>query len=269
MSKPLAVNRLGDTLHTGLIYHAALSAGLLPEAARELPMLSPYTKLFEGASFIPVASATATFGDGRKPWTGGPTHNQHVRDKMAWLYDLSGLDLAIYLPMAQPVPTDNTVVFCPHAHPGQPYKEWAPANWLSLVEEARGLGFKPIATGNPPGNHRIQGLDYMPYYPAHVLAHRLAAAAAIVSVDTGIVHLADAMGNPPIGLYGATSTVAYGPYIDKSYCVDHHRTVFERGNAYDTSALNLRAPMRSIHVDHVVAQLRRRLSPSRRITHGP
>src|SRR5690606_37705357 len=54
------------------------------------------------------------------------------------------------------------------------------------------------------------------------LAALVAGARALIGPDSGHLHLADALGIPAIGLYGATSSLTYGPYRDRTLCIDTH-----------------------------------------------
>ena len=51
------------------------------------------------------------------------------------------------------------------------------------------------------------------------LARLALKADAVVSPDTGILHLADAIGAKVIGLYGPTSPAKYAPYNNQGYVV--------------------------------------------------
>lgn len=49
-------------------------------------------------------------------------------------------------------------------------------------------------------------------------------AVAVVSPDTGLLHIADATGTKAIGLYGPTSPAKYAPYNNKDRIVSHYET---------------------------------------------
>lgn len=46
------------------------------------------------------------------------------------------------------------------------------------------------------------------------------------------MHLADALKVPVLGLYGATSSLTYGPYRDRTLCVDTYAEHTRVGDRY-------------------------------------
>ncbi len=48
----------------------------------------------------------------------------------------------------------------------------------------------------------------------------LARATALVSPDSGPVHMATMVGTPVVGLYAATNPARTGPYLSRQWCVD-------------------------------------------------
>jgi len=93
-----------------------------------------------------------------------------------------------------------------------PTKHWPEAYWLDLARRAAATG---LAIKLPWGNeeeHRRAGriaavsdaAEVLPAMTLSELAAVIAAARAVVGVDTGLVHLAAALGTPCITLYGST-----------------------------------------------------------------
>ncbi|MDE7240458.1 glycosyltransferase family 9 protein [Desulfovibrio sp.] len=102
-------------------------------------------------------------------------------------------------------------------------KEWPAEHWARLSRELTAAGFSVWLTGSAadaPRNAAFLG-GHMPGAPhVHSLAGRLslpqlawllARADAVVSVNTGIMHLAALAGAPTVGLHGATNPKRWGP----------------------------------------------------------
>lgn len=175
-----------------------------------------------------------------------PVHGEHVRDTIAATLGVRG-DLRLRLELG--ARGHGWVVICPHANAS--YKEWPDARWAQVREafpEAR------VATARQRpflGQHHAQlGLEE--------LAQLLAGASLVVAVDSGPIHLADALGVPVLGLYAATSALTYGPYSQRNRCIDkHHEASDAQGLSYD-SARHLQAgdAMHRIGVDEVIQRMR-------------
>jgi heptosyltransferase I len=117
-----------------------------------------------------------------------------------------------------------------HMFPGgfkSGYKEWAQANWLWLANELLKMGFSVGVTGagadteravafaealgNPQGLELVAGRLKLGELPAY-----LSASAAVVSVNTGVMHVAAALGCPLVALHGPTSPLRWGPLCERS-----------------------------------------------------
>ncbi|MBD5646694.1 MAG: glycosyltransferase family 9 protein [Desulfovibrio sp.] len=102
-------------------------------------------------------------------------------------------------------------------------KEWPAAHWARLARELTGAGFSLWLTGSAGDAPRNAAFlrEYLPGAQyVHSLAGRtslpelawlLARADAVVSVNTGIMHLAALAGAPTVGLHGATNPRRWGP----------------------------------------------------------
>jgi len=131
-------------------------------------------------------------------------------------------------PQALPVPLGTVYVvinpgFSGLLRPGyRSHRGWPLAHWQVLVEtltESAGLavlvngtrdeqrGFAPLL--QIPGVHSLFGSS-LP-----VLCTALQHAAALVTVDTGTMHLATALGTPVAALFGPTDPTLTGPYSTK------------------------------------------------------
>ena len=98
-------------------------------------------------------------------------------------------------------------------------KRWPPAHFAALAQSLAAEGYAPWVLGGP-GDAAIG--DQVSALSPHVvnLAGRttlpqaidlIAAASAVVSNDSGLMHVAAALGRPVIGLYGPTSPVFAPP----------------------------------------------------------
>jgi ADP-heptose:LPS heptosyltransferase len=115
----------------------------------------------------------------------------------------------------------RTVVF--HMFPGgsqAPFKEWPADQWGQLAHELIGLGFQVCLTGGPADMQRNNdfvrragapvGISVLQPTDLAPLAAWLREAAAVLTVDTGIAHLAGAVGAPTLVLHGPTSPQRWG-----------------------------------------------------------
>ena len=112
------------------------------------------------------------------------------------------------------------VVF--HMWPGgyqSELREWPAQFWQELAEFSAASGFSVVLTGVKSDRRRNEQLISGSSAGIHDLAGKfnlaqtsqvLQHAAAVVSVNTGIMHLAAALGTPTIGLSGPTSVARWG-----------------------------------------------------------
>jgi ADP-heptose:LPS heptosyltransferase len=116
----------------------------------------------------------------------------------------------------------NYVVF--HLWPGgylSHLREWPEESWLQLARQAAGEGFSIVLTGTKSDRQRNQALvaqmpasvqvcDVAGQFDLADTAQLLKQAAAVVSVNTGIMHLSAAIGTPTVGISGPTSVARWG-----------------------------------------------------------
>jgi heptosyltransferase I len=119
-------------------------------------------------------------------------------------------------------------------------RNWSAERYAAVADHAaREHGMQVLLCGGPsaveremgaailrharttPGN-RI-GADTLPE-----LLALLARAAALVSPDSGPVHMATMVGTPVIGLYAATNPSRTGPYFSRNWCVDAYGQAAQR-----------------------------------------
>lgn len=97
-------------------------------------------------------------------------------------------------------------------------KRWPVSHWQSLTQLANGDGYRVyLPWGNRAEQQRAHCIaasnkdaQAVPRAALAGLARLLAGAQAAVAVDTGLVHLAAALGVPSVSLYGATSPALTG-----------------------------------------------------------
>jgi heptosyltransferase-3 len=122
----------------------------------------------------------------------------------------------------EPPVADPYVVF--HLWPGgfrSELREWPAASWRELVDRVRAAGYGVVLTGGPDDIERGRAFERSCAMPEVVsiagrysfaeLVGVLAAAQCVVSVNTGLMHLAAAAGAPTIALNGPTSERRWGP----------------------------------------------------------
>ena len=118
-----------------------------------------------------------------------------------------------------------------HPGSGSERKNWAEANWAELLRhlmnystfdlllvggEAEGDRLQRLAAALPPSRFQLaQSL------PLAELAHRLAGCRAFIGHDSGISHLAAAVGLPGVVLWGETAEETWRPPSEKVVVLRH------------------------------------------------
>jgi heptosyltransferase I len=125
---------------------------------------------------------------------------------------------------AERMPTTPFIVFHPWSggFRGQ-MKEWSPNNWVALGIELQKLGWIIVVTGSQADVHRAEviasalgafggkAVNAAGNYTLIELTDVLVASDAVVSVNTGIMHLAALLGAVTISLEGPTPVHRWGP----------------------------------------------------------
>lgn len=101
-------------------------------------------------------------------------------------------------------------------------KHWPDEYWIELAALATAAGLQvKIPWGNATEQQRAekiagahQGVEVLPRMRLGELAAVIAGASGVVGVDTGLVHLAAALGTPCVTLYGATDPGLIGTVGD-------------------------------------------------------
>jgi hypothetical protein len=245
--------RLGDSIHAYAVMAALAAEGRV----HNFIAYRPFARLFAGGPLAVVPSDHGTQWWSMRGEFPGPRHGEHVRDTMAQAagvadHSLLNIELATapVRPSGQPY-----AVICPDA--GAEYKEWPRDRWAAVAEfmlprwqEVVGCGMpgKPLVPMPAGARHLSCGVA--------ALALLLANAGVLVGPDSGPLHLADALKVPVLGLYGVTSSLTYGPYRDRTLCVDTHAEYIRVGGRY-SSAEHRPEGMDTVSVERVLKAISR------------
>ncbi len=158
-------------------------------------------------------------------------------------------------------------------HPGANWfhKRWAPDRFAALGDRlAEAQHACVVITGAPSDRALAESITARMRRPATVLAGRttlrqlgacLEQARLVISNDTGVLHLAAALGQPVVALYGPTSPALTGPLGDpRRMRVIHHTDCCPRVPCYHPDQ-PAHPGMQSITVDEVYAAARTLLEP--------
>lgn len=242
--------RLGDSIHAYAVMAALAAEG----AAGGFVAYRPFASFFAHGPLSVSASDQGTqWRSDARPFR-GPRHGEHVRDTMAaaaGVRDRSLLKFRLALPSCPP--SGPYIVICPDA--GAAYKEWPRERWGAVVEHLLSSRYGVFICGMPGRDHLSApgGATHMDLGIAD-LASLVTTATVLMGPDSGHLHLADALGVPAVGIYGATSSLTYGPYRDRTWCVDVHADQM-RTSAYNSARHLPGECMRAISVDRVLETL--------------
>lgn len=119
----------------------------------------------------------------------------------------------------------NWIVLSPWAD--HPDKRWALPRWTAIASKASRMGYDVAVIGPPNASdmaHTICrdaiAVNLVGKCTPQTWPSLLERAKVVISPDTGCVHMADAIGIPTIGLYGATKLHNVGPYWDRTRCIE-------------------------------------------------
>lgn len=111
-------------------------------------------------------------------------------------------------------------------------KVWPIENWVRLVEGFTDTGYDVVLTGGDldrEGNKRLienlaeERMDKVfnvAGWPLYRIASLLSEARLLVSVNTGVMHLAAALGTPLVALHGPTSPIRWGPVGPRAVTIE-------------------------------------------------
>lgn len=104
-----------------------------------------------------------------------------------------------------------------HVGAGSPLRLWAPERWQALAQALAAEGLTPVWSAGPGEAQLVQALDPQGLHRAYPgtlslpqLWQLLAGARLLVTLDTGIAHLAKLAGVPTAALFGPGSSVLFG-----------------------------------------------------------
>ncbi len=121
-----------------------------------------------------------------------------------------------------------------------PRRNWSAPRYAAVADHAaRVHGMQVLLCGAPNDAEREMGAAIMRHAGGSVrnrvgedslpqLLALLARATALMSPDSGPVHMATMVGTPVIGLYAATNPARSGPYLSRQWCVDAFPLAAER-----------------------------------------
>lgn len=180
------------------------------------------------------------------------------------------------------LPARPFIVF--HPWPGgmlAALREWDPDRWVALGRHVTELGYLVVVTGSPvdaPRSadlvRRLRSASVTAISVAGTLdlsgfARLLSEASAVVSVDTGALHMAAALGTPVVSLHGPSTSRRWGPVGPHGFPVDapgegcgFQHFGFER-RAHDEECMS------RITVTMVLEQLTRALAIEGRVALDP
>jgi heptosyltransferase I len=188
-----------------------------------------------------------------------PRSREHVLDSFLGFLDALGvlehtLRWDIPLPpaatdyAAKLIPEDGpTLVISPCSSHSR--RNWRPEAYAAVADHAvRRHGMRVILAGGPTATERAVGAQIE--RAAHVplvnqigrdtlpqMLGLLARATALLTPDSGPVHMATMVGTPVIGLYAATNPARSGPYLSRRWCVDAYPQAARRFRRRDPQQL--------------------------------
>jgi heptosyltransferase I len=131
-----------------------------------------------------------------------------------------------HIPALKPPKADSRVSrVVMHVRPGgtaAAMKMWPETHWISLIDHVTVSGTPVVLTGSRRDREHLENLRNRCHAPALIdnaagrlslvgITELLASSAVVVSVDTGIMHLAAALDCRLLALFGATSPRRWGP----------------------------------------------------------
>jgi heptosyltransferase I len=141
-------------------------------------------------------------------------------------------------------------------------KEWPTSSWRELARRVGDNGTMILLTGAPDDRERtgrvateLGAVNAAGRYTFHELVDVLGASECVVSVNTGLMHLAAAAGAPTVGLNGPTAEHRWGPLGARSRSVNSSYAgcgYLNLGSEYGSHRADC---MEGISVDAVVAAI--------------
>ena len=134
-------------------------------------------------------------------------------------------------------------------------RDWKPEGYAAVARQAMDLhGLQVVLCGGPAERERAMGqaiaqalgrpvIDLVGRTTLPQLLAVLKRSTALISPDSGPVHLATAVGTPVIGLYGVSNGRRTGPAVDAQWCVDRRDAAAQRFLGRPASELRWSEPV--------------------------
>ena len=201
--------------------------GALPPIARDADVaVNLHGRGPQSTALLSAAQPRALVAFGRQAaWRDG----EHETARWCRLLEAAGiaadpgdLDLA---PPAEPTPYPGATVI----HPGAaaPARRWPAARWAAVARELAGPVVVTAGPGEEPLAHAVARAAGATVFVGDLraLAALVAGAALVLCADTGVAHLATALGTPSVVLFGPTPPAQWGPPPERT----HHRVLWAGG----------------------------------------
>jgi heptosyltransferase I len=154
-----------------------------------------------------------------------------------------------------------------------PARNWRPERYAAIVDHAVSVhGMRALLCGGGSALELAMGAAIERHARAPLLNQigrdtlpqmlaLLARARALLSPDSGPVHMATMVGTPVIGLYAATRPARVGPYLSRQWCVDRFEAAARRfrGRSGDALPWNCKIEREGVMDLVEVADVRERL----------
>ena len=172
--------------------------------------------------------------------------------------DPSRLDLD---PRSLPASTDPPGATVVHPGAASPARRWPAERWADVARAERHAGRRVVLTGGPAEAgvaRRVAALAGLPPDAVRAgetgileLAALVAGAGRVLCGDTGVAHLATALGRPSVVLFGPVPPALWGPPPDRP-----RHVALWAGRTGDPHALRVDPGLMQIQVDDVLAAIR-------------
>ncbi len=136
----------------------------------------------------------------------------HISDRLVGL--ARGLGYAGPTPLPDlhvPIEPRGRMVCVAPETSGYSWKRWPAQRWSELIQALVGQHYHVIVLGMLRGRAAAGVTDMRGRTSLEQVADIMSRAAAVIGVDSGLLHLAGATGTPTIGLYGPTDPKLCGP----------------------------------------------------------
>ena len=155
-----------------------------------------------------------------------------------------------HIPALRPPRSDGRVRrVVMHIRPGgtaAEMKMWPETYWITLIDHITASGIPIVLTGSRQDWEQLENIRIRCHAPSLIdnsagrlslveIAGLLASSAAVVSVDTGVMHIAAALDCRLVALFGATSPLRWGPMNA------HARTLYSNRDCSPCVSLGLEA----------------------------